>query len=205
MRARTAIKSKIPKLEYNLLKQPPISLHLHFLKAMSTAFSKINILGKYDIIAYPKSISEVPGKDKTQLQISRHSININTPAGNPFEKLKDLTREEQIDKYRNYASRYWFLKGELEPSLAIWIDQCIAEINQGKIIELACNCRNHSRKRGVKASMSQPFDCYGYTLRALIMWRGGFIKPIDFSSADVDFRNAEEHPIETNPIATTSK
>ena len=77
---------------------------------MSTEFSKINILGKYDVIAYPKSISEAPGKDKTQFQISRHSININTPAGNPFEKLKDLTREEQINKYRNYVNRYWFLK-----------------------------------------------------------------------------------------------
>ena len=172
---------------------------------MSTAFNKINILGKYDIIVYPESISGVPGKDKTQFQISRHSININTPAGNPFEKLKDLTREEQIKKYRNYASRYWFLKGELEPNLAIWIDQCIAEINQGKIIELACNCRNHSRKRGGKASMSQPFDCHGYTLRALIMWRGGFINPIDFYAADVDFRNAQEYPIQTNPIATTRK
>ena len=172
---------------------------------MSTAFNKINILGKYDIIVYPESISGVPGKDKTQFQISRHAININTPAGNPFEKLKDLTREEQIKKYRNYASRYWFLKGELEPNLAIWIDQCIAEINQGKIIELACNCRNHSRKRGGKASMSQPYDCHGYTLRALIMWRGGFINPIDFYAADVDFRNAQEYPIQTNPIATTRK
>ena len=172
---------------------------------MSTVSSKINILGKYDVIAYPKSISEAPGKDTTQFQISRHSININTPAGNPFEKLKDLTREEQINKYRNYVNRYWFLKDELEPNLAIWIDQCIAEINQGKIIELACNCRNHSRKRGVKASMSQPFDCHGYTLRALIMWRGGFIKPIDFYAADVDFRNAQEYPIQTNPITTTRK
>ena len=170
---------------------------------MSTAFSKINILGKYDIIVYPESISEAPGNNKTQFQISRHSININTPAGNPFEKLKDLTREEQINKYRNYATKNWFLKDELDPNLAIWIDQCIAEINQGKIIELACNCRNHSRKRGGAASMAQPYDCHGYTLRALILWRGGFINPIDFYSVDVDFRNAQEYPIQTNSIATT--
>ena len=172
---------------------------------MNTASNKINILGKYDIIVYTESMRGVPGKEQTQSQISRHSININSPAGNPFEKLKDLTREEQIDKYRNYARKNWFLKGELEPNLAIWIDQCIAEINQGKIIELACNCRNHSRKRGGTASMSQAFDCHGYTLRALIMWRGGFIKPIDFYGADVDFRNAQEYPIQTNRIATTRK
>ena len=162
---------------------------------MNTAFNKIIILGKYDIITYPESMDRDAGKDQTQLQISRHSININSPAGNPFELRRELTREEQINQYRSNATKYWFLKGELEPNLAIWIDQCIAEINQGKIIELACNCRNHARKRGNKASMSQPFDCHGYTLRALIMWRGGFIKPVDFYAADVDFRNAQEYPI----------
>ena len=125
----------------------------------------------------------------------------------------DEKQQEWLEDQEDYQpDRYYYWHGDIQEDYQMpagyecLCEECFGDfLNQGKIIELACNCRNHSRKRGVEASMSQPFDCHGYTLRALIMWRGGFIKPIDFYSADVDFRNAEEYPIETNPIATTRK
>ena len=111
--------------------------------------------------------------DRKQVNFTRKMINRSSAplgVGNPFVIGKDGTREEVVEKYRNFIWRECLVKNNWPDIEAkVWIEKRVVEVANGMNLELCCTCRvNAHRFRSCKDDSEIP--CHGDVLREVIIY-----------------------------------
>ena len=122
----------------------------------------------------------------------RHTISLNTPAGNFYEKNKSLSREDQIQKFKTTVFEKWVC-GDAMPSITEqWLQGRVQEFNAGRCIDLVCDCRRYCKKPSGILHKEAPAGCHGFTIQALILFFAGRIKADNFLEEVENLRIAAE-------------
>ena len=134
-------------------------------------------------------------------QSRRHDISLaGSPVGNWFEKKKYRekypTRQDQINAFRMYVWDVWIQKGNIPEGANKWLLARAQEVNAGRCIDLVSDGREFSRKRLGWKTQTQPYDCHGHVLRAVILILAGKITAEEFFSVQADYlQKMEGDPI----------
>ena len=138
-----------------------------------------------------RKISVERSRQRTD-QSRRHDISLaGSPVGNWFEKKKYRekypTRQDQIHAFRVYVWSEWIQKGNIPEGAHKWLVARAQEVNAGRCIDLISDGRQYSRKRLGWMSQTQPYDCHGHVLRAVILILAGKIKADQFFSVQAEY------------------
>ena len=167
----------------------------------------VAVMGLYDhrhdwvVGPHPtRKVSVDRSRDRTD-QSRRHDISLaGSPVGNWFEKTKYRdkypTRQDQINAFRMYVWDEWIKKGNIPEGANKWLLARAQEVNSGRCIDLISDGRQFSRKRLGWMSQTQPYDCHGHVLRAVILILAGKITAEEFFSVQADYlQKMEGDPI----------
>ena len=167
----------------------------------------VAVMGKHDhrhdwvLKPHPtRKISVERARDRTD-HSRRHDISLaRSPVGNWFEKSKYRekypTRQDQINAFRMYVWDEWIKKGNIPEGANKWLLARAQEVNSGRCIDLISDGRQFSRKRLGWISQTQPYDCHGHVLRAVILILAGKITAEEFFSVQADYlQKMEGDPI----------
>ena len=90
-----------------------------------------------------------------------------SPVGNWFEKDQSLSREQQIDAFKEYVMSEWMAKDNAPPAVREWINARVKEVKAGRRIDLVCDCRKTAIPTD-KAWIGYEPGCHGELLAEII-------------------------------------
>ena len=158
----------------------------------------IHVMGLHDhrhdwVGVYHPDTERISHKSRDRPDQSRryYISKANSEVGNWFEKKKYKdkfpTRQQQIDAYRLYVWNEWIQKGNIPDHARKWLQARAQEVNAGCKIDLVSEGHLFSRKSVGFLSKSQPYDCHGHVVRAVILILAGKIKADDFYIVQADY------------------